>query len=139
MLKAVFSLAFATFLRQEAFAAPSYSDAIAVDGDTIHVSEAAAYHIKGEGLASILMQAAATPVLRKGEQIGYRLTDIDPNSVFEAVGLTNGDLVLEIDGMPLSDPRRSVEVLRYAKGLDVFTVKLVRGKAVHTFSVVIGQ
>lgn len=133
MLKAFAALA-AVVIAGRAFAG-AYSDAISVRGDTVEITESAARHIKGEGLSAILMQAAATPIFKGGEQIGYRLTDMDPGSVFETVGIQDGDLVLEIDGMPLSDPRRSVEILRYAKTLDAFDVLLVRRGVKHLMHV----
>ncbi len=139
MVKAILSFAFAALIGQEAHATVlSYADAVTVDGDTIRVSAAGARHIQGEGLAEILMQAAATPVIRGGVQIGYRMTDFDAGSVFQTIGLQERDIVLEIDGMALTDPRHAVEILRYARTLDAFDVRIVRAKQYRTLRVVIG-
>ncbi len=136
MLEVIAAFLFIAFLGQEAYGS-AYSDSITLDGENVHVSETAAHHIEGEGLASILMDAAATAVFHDGEQIGYRLTDIQAGSVFQTVGLVERDVVLEVDGMPLTDPRRAVDILRYAKGLTAFDVKLIRAKRYLTLHVTI--
>jgi type II secretory pathway component PulC len=122
-----------------ALAESAYQDSVTVDGDTVSVSQAAFDHIHGQGLLTILNQAAATPVVdNDGDTVGFMLSDIDAGSVFLTVGLQDFDVVTEIDGMRLSDPRRAVEILRYARTLDAFDVKIQRLGVPRTIHVKVG-
>lgn len=115
--------------------AESYRDAVTIKGADIQVTRAAWDHIGGEGLLAILDQAASAPVFEGDTQVGYALSDIDAGSIFETGGLLNGDVVLEIAGMELSDPKRAVEILRYARGLDDFEALVRRDGALLRFRV----
>lgn len=118
-----------------------YEDAVTVVADTVQVTRAAHDHIVGDGIFAILDQAASTPVVdgETGRQIGYELTDIDRGSVFQTVGLQDGDVVLEIEGVALVTPQIAVDMLRIAKNLDRFDVLLMRLGNLKTLHVVVTQ
>lgn len=123
-------------------AAPaSYRDAVTVLDDTVLLTRAAHDHIVGEGLLEILDQAASAPVfdVETGDVVGYELSDIEPGSVYRTVGLKNHDVVLALDGTPLSDPRTAVELLRYVKTLDKFDVLIMRRGERRTIHVMVTQ
>jgi type II secretory pathway component PulC len=99
--------------------------------DEVTLSTALRNDIAGPGLAKVMMQAAATLV----PGVGFRLTDIDPGSIFDQVGLNDGDIVMEIDGVALSDPLTAVTALRSAAGEDYFTVKVQSTTGLHLVNV----
>lgn len=104
-----------------------YRDAITVIDNDIAITFQARDHIIDAGLITVLYQAASSPVFDgDGAQVGYLLSDIEPGSVYETVGLKDFDLVTDIDGIQLTDPRTAVEAMRYAKTLDDFTVTVWR-------------
>lgn len=45
--------------------------------------------------------------------LGFKLFAIQPDSLYARAGLKNGDVVLSINGMPLSTPEKALEA--YAK------------------------
>jgi type II secretory pathway component PulC len=52
----------------------------------------------------------ATPYFVGGTQRGYRLFPISDRALYEAMGLRPGDLLLEIDGRPMVEPRAHLEL-----------------------------
>ena len=44
------------------------------------------------------------PQLRDGKPIGFRLSGIRSDGPFAAIGLENGDLLLEVNGTPIATP-----------------------------------
>jgi len=52
------------------------------------------------------------PVFQNGKQLGYRVYPGRKREQFKALGLKAGDLVTEINGSPLDDPSRGLEIFR---------------------------
>lgn len=52
------------------------------------------------------------PVFQNGKQLGYRVYPGRKRDQFKALGLKAGDLVTEINGTPLDDPSRGLEIFR---------------------------
>ena len=53
------------------------------------------------------------PQLRDGKPIGFRLSGIRSDGPFAAIGLENGDILLEVNGMPIETPDAALAA--YAK------------------------
>lgn len=96
-------------------------DGFELVGNRILVTEALQRHIAGEGLLSILMQAASEPV-----EGGYRIFQIDPGSVFELIGMEDNDIITELDGEPLSNPLTTMLLLNRARSLKSFSFRFQR-------------
>lgn len=89
-------------------------------GDEVVLSSTLRDNISGgAGLLHVLMDAAATPVPG-----GYLISDIEPGSIFDRVGLKDGDVATDIDGTPLTDPWTAVQALRRVAAQDSFTVAI---------------
>lgn len=117
-------------------ASTGYRDAIKVDRGEIAITIQARDHIVDAGLVTILYQAASAPVFdTDGDQVGYMLTDIDAGSIYDTIGLQNGDIVTHIDGDRLSDPKRAVDLLRWAKEQEEFTFSFRRQEQSYTYRV----
>jgi type II secretion system protein C len=86
-----------------------------VSSGTVRVERSYKEHILNNELSKVLMQAAAVPFYANGELKGFKLLEIDPNSVYEKFGFRNGDVVLQINGMPLSDAKATVRLLTSLK------------------------
>lgn len=52
------------------------------------------------------------PVFRDGKQKGYRVYPGRQRQMFTQLGLRPGDMIVQINGMPLDDPARGMEVFR---------------------------
>ena len=64
-----------------------------------------------EELPNILMQASSEPVVINGEITGFRIFQFDQNSIFHKLGLQDGDVVREINGIPLNNVARTIQFL----------------------------
>lgn len=128
------------FLSQVALAS-AYQDAVTVQGHEIQITQAAHDAIADTDLLKIMYQAASGPAFnpRTGEQVGYMLYDIDPGSVYETAGLRDYDIVTEIDGIRLLDPRTAVEILRYVKTVPTFTYTVYRDGIFTRYTVTISN
>lgn len=74
-------------------------------------------------------QAAIVPYFQKGRPAGFRIYHIRPNSLYQKLGLTNGDVVQRINGYEFTSPQKALEAysnLMSAKNLSVEVLR--RGK-----------
>lgn len=71
---------------------------------------------------SIVAPARIVPAKEKGEAIGFKVFSIQPRSVYEKIGLQNGDIVLRVNDLPLTDEasaRAAQEKLRGVNKLHI--------------------
>ncbi len=66
------------------------------------------------------------PVFANGQQRGYRVYPGRDRQQFTRLGLMPGDLVTEINGTPLDDPARGVEILQSMNSAAEVTVTVER-------------
>jgi general secretion pathway protein C len=82
-------------------------------------------------LPTILMSAASEPVVENGTIQGFRLFQFEPGSVFEKLGMEDGDIVSSINGVPLNDVARTIQFLNGLKAEKQVEVSIIRnGKPV---------
>ncbi|NNL86467.1 MAG: hypothetical protein HKP27_12480 [Myxococcales bacterium] len=61
--------------------------------------------------AALLSQARIVPKYENGEMVGMELSAIKPGSVFEAMGMQEGDTIRELNGIPVTDQSGSSQAL----------------------------
>jgi len=66
-------------------------------------------------LPRLLSQARAVPFFRNGKSIGMRLFAIRRGSLYEKLGLKNGDIVLSVNDNSLSDPSQALKLFEELK------------------------
>jgi len=64
---------------------------------------------------NILTQARAVPNIENGVPSGYKLFQIVPGSIYDKLGLQNGDVVSGLNGNPINDPAKAFEMLSELK------------------------
>jgi general secretion pathway protein C len=62
--------------------------------------------------AELFSQARILPKYEEGQMRGVQISQIKPGSLFEQMGLQEGDLVTEINGIPIDSPEQSARVLQ---------------------------
>ncbi len=77
-------------------------------------------------LPQLLSQARAVPYFRNGQSIGMRLFAIRSGSMYEKLGLKNGDIVLAVNENSLSDPAQALKLFEQLKNERSIDVKLER-------------
>lgn len=58
----------------------------------------------GKGLGSLATQARIEPTYREGVRLGFALSRIPKGSILETLGLRNGDLLIDVNGVDLGKP-----------------------------------
>ncbi|MGD8228686.1 MAG: PDZ domain-containing protein [Desulfobacteraceae bacterium] len=61
--------------------------------------------------------ARRSPNIETGNGGGLQLSDVEPGSVFEEMGLRDGDVIEEINGNPIKDPYNAVAVYNLMKSV----------------------
>ena len=79
-----------------------------------------------QDMNKLLTQARLVPNFTGGAADGFRIFSIVPNSLFEKVGLRNGDILHSINGVELKDPEKAFQVYQMLKDNDRFVIDLMR-------------
>jgi len=61
-----------------------------------------------------------------GELIGYEIFAIQPNSLFENLGLKNGDIISEVNGVKISNPAKAMSMFNQLKSASEINVSINR-------------
>jgi len=75
-----------------------------------------------ENMSQLFTQIRAVPHFEGGQSIGFRLFAIRRGSLFDRIGLKNGDIIRSINGNEMTDPSKAMALLqelRDANNLDV--------------------
>lgn len=78
-------------------------------------------------IGSLLMQARAVPYIVDGKIAGFRLFRIKPGSLYEKIGLKNGDIVKAINGVPIDSPETALRIFSELRNETYFEVEIMRG------------
>lgn len=79
-----------------------------------------------QDLAKVLMQATAEPYLENGNIAGFKMSQIDENSIYQKAGLRDGDIVTGINGTELNSVAGSITLLKSLKTADNLEVEIRR-------------
>ncbi len=81
------------------------------------------------------IRVTPVPAPSGGGQIGYRIYPGKDKSLFTAAGLRPGDVVTSVNGIPLSDPAKSLQMLSDLSQSQQLSVVIDRGGQSQTVSV----
>ena len=87
-----------------------------------------------ENLNEVITQMRAVPFLKDGKSLGFRIFNIRPSSIFERMGLENGDVVQSVNGVDLNSPSQAIGLLDSMRTADQLTVNLLRGNQPSTLT-----
>lgn len=87
-----------------------------------------------ENMSELLTQVRAVPHFEEGVSTGFRLFSIRPGSLFDKIGLKNGDVLQRINGTDLSDPARALTLIQELRNERELTVDILRAKQPMTLS-----
>ena len=80
-----------------------------------------------QNMAALFTQMRAIPNLENGKAVGFRLSEIQPGSLFQQMGLMDGDIVKSIGGMEMNDPSKAIELLNMMRNRSQVSIDLTRG------------
>jgi len=87
-----------------------------------------------ENLSTVVTQMRAVPYLKDGKSIGFRVFNIRAGSLFERMGLKNGDVIQAVNGTTLDDPTRALALLDEVQAADEISVDLLRDDHPNTLT-----
>ncbi len=75
---------------------------------------------------SLARQARIMPNYKDGESAGLRLVGISPNSVYSQLGIRSGDVIHSVNGVPLDNQRKAMEMLDKMRTEKSVTIEVER-------------
>lgn len=90
--------------------------------------------------AEIFSQARILPKYADGEMVGVQLSAIQDGSLFQEMGIQDGDVITEVNGIVVSTPQDNTALLRELGEADEFKVTVTREDgSTQTLNYVVGD
>ncbi|MBE3602240.1 PDZ domain-containing protein [bacterium] len=80
-------------------------------------------------MAQLFTEMRATPNFENGKSNGFLLSEIQPGSIFQQIGLHNGDVLTDVSGHPISDPAKAMQLLSTLDKQSSITLTVIRDGA----------
>src|SRR6185369_3499415 len=81
-----------------------------------------------ENMSQLFTQIRAVPHFEGGQSVGFRLFAIRQDSLFDKIGLKNGDIISKINGQEMTDPARAIAMFQELRSERQITVEVTRNK-----------
>jgi len=82
-----------------------------------------------ENPTQLFSQMRALPHFVDGKTDGFSISQVAPGSVFDQLGLQNGDLLTSIDGQPVTNPMQAMGLIEAVKTASAIDLTVNRGGA----------
>jgi type II secretion system protein C len=82
-----------------------------------------------QNMTQLFTQIRAVPNLKNGASTGFRLSEIQPGSIFQQMGLRDGDVLTTVSGQPIRDPARALQMLSTLQTRSNITLNVMRNGA----------
>lgn len=115
-------------------AAPVDSGGIKMVSEGEYEIERAELDAALDNMNQLITQVRAVPHFQGGQSTGFRLFAIRQNSIFDRIGLRNGDIIKRVNGTDVSDASRALGLLQNLRNERQVSVELVRNKEDKTLS-----
>ena len=74
----------------------------------------------------ILTDARLLPNFINGRQEGFKISEVKPDGLYSSLGLRNGDILLKINGLEISNPEVAIQAMSALKGMNRVNLDIVR-------------
>jgi general secretion pathway protein C len=79
-------------------------------------------------MAELFTQVRAIPNLgADGQSNGFKLSEIQPDSLFQQIGLRDGDVLTGVSGQSVSDPTKAMQLLSTLRNQSSISLSVIRG------------
>lgn len=85
-------------------------------------------------MSSLLTQARVVPNFENGQTNGFKIFAIRPDSIFEKLGIKNGDVIQSINNMDINSPDKAFMLLTQLRNERQITMDVRRGTGVETYT-----
>ena len=76
--------------------------------------------------SELLSQARVIPKYEEGQMVGLQVNGIKPGSLFQEIGLQDGDVITQFNGIAIDSPDQSARIFQELASASEFNV-VVRG------------
>lgn len=80
-----------------------------------------------QNMAQLFTQIRAMPNFQDGKTKGFKLSEIQPGSIFQQMGLRDGDVLTTVEGQELSDPSQALMLLNTLRDKESIGISVIRG------------
>jgi general secretion pathway protein C len=87
-----------------------------------------------ENMNQMLTQARALPYVEQGKTVGFKISEIVPGSIYEKIGLQNGDVIQKVNSQEVDDPAKFFQLYQGLKTERYISIDLIRGGQRQTMS-----
>jgi general secretion pathway protein C len=87
-----------------------------------------------ENMSQLFTQIRAVPHFEGGEATGFRLFAIRRGSLFDKIGLKNGDIIRNVNGQVMNDPTRALALLEQMRDARDLSVAVTRNRKDQTIN-----
>jgi general secretion pathway protein C len=119
-------------LRQDGGATPDF-DANEIAPGQYEIDKAQ-FEEMTSNLGPLLTQARVVPNFKEGNIDGYKVFAIKPDSVYQSIGLNNGDVIHSINGVRIDSPEKALQLFQSLRTERAFTIDLSRNDTPMTFN-----
>lgn len=74
----------------------------------------------------ILTHARLLPNIKDGRQEGFSVSEVVPGGIYQSLGLRNGDILLRINGLEISNPEVAIQAMSALKGMSNIDLDVIR-------------
>jgi general secretion pathway protein C len=74
----------------------------------------------------ILTDARLLPNMKEGRQEGFSISEVVPGGIYHSLGLRNGDILLRINGLAISNPEVAIQAMSALKGMNNVNLDIIR-------------
>ncbi len=82
--------------------------------------------------SNLLSQARVLPKFEGGEMVGLQVNSIKSGSLFEEIGLNDGDVITEFNGISIDSPDQSVKIFQEFAEADQFDLTILDASGAQT-------
>lgn len=105
------------------------------DAGKVTMTSAYRDKIVNQDLSNILMQATAEPHMQNGMIVGFKLSQIDSDSIFAKGGFRDEDVITSLNGQKLNNVAGAIALLRSLKDTPNIEVEVMRGGTTSNMSI----
>jgi general secretion pathway protein C len=94
-----------------------------------YVLERAVVNSNLQDMSHLFTEIRAVPKIQNGASAGFQLSEIQPNSIFQQIGLQDGDVLTAAQGQPVNDPLKAMALLQTLRNQSSITLNVIRNGA----------
>ncbi len=79
-----------------------------------------------QNMAQLFTEIRAIPNIQNGTSNGFALSEIQPGSIFQQIGLRDGDVLTSVEGQSVSDPAKAMQLLNGLSNRQSISLSVLR-------------